>query len=294
MKFIRFFAPAFLCFSAISGLDVHAQLPTRTSATYDDWTVSCTLVGSEKSCEIAQTQAIQGQNSPIQIMIGRVAKNDPFRIVFQVTSNVWLPDGVKLVSSEKEALVVAPFRWCLPLRCLADIELSDSVLSKLGGSTNLQLVWKNVSQSEVALPVTLNGFFPAFAAMKAQMTPTSSGRGESKRFDGQWSTDAECQAVPPNVSKASWKTTSKIENGKLFAKFGDEGKPGSGKFEGEINGDRIELLASGLSGDRKYSSGNVPENTPFTWKATGSFSDLHGTATRTEGRFCVVNFSKIN
>jgi invasion protein IalB len=274
---------------------VHAQSPQRTTATYDDWTVSCAVTAGEKSCELAQSQSPQGQTSPIsQITIGRVAKNEPLRIIFQVASNVWLQAGVKVLIDEKEPLLSAAFRWCIPTRCLADADLTDAYIKKLNGrNESLHLSWKNVSQSDVTIPVSLRGFSAALDAMQMQTSTSSSNTGDVRRFDGQWSTEAECQAVSPNVLKNILKTISKIENGKLSAKFGDDGKPGSGRFEGVINTNgNIELSVNGLTGDSKYYVTNPPEKTPYTWRATGILSGSRGAATRTEGQACKINFSK--
>jgi invasion protein IalB len=286
--------PVFLLALVVSIVfnSVHAQTPQRTTATYDDWTVTCANTAGVKSCEMAQSQSMQGQPTPVsQITIGRVAKNEPLKIGFQVAADLWLQAGLKVIIDEKEAPLSATFRWCVPTRCLADADLTDAITKKLAGRTEpVRLLWKDSSQRDVTVPVSLNGFSPALNAMNEVPEPAAE---DVKRFDGQWSLEAECQAVAPNVSKGTWKSIGKVANGQLSAKFGDEGKPGSGKFEGIVqpNGS-LELLVKGLSGDSKYNTDNVPEKTPFSWKATGSISGSEGTARKMEGRFCHVSLSK--
>ncbi|SHL08597.1 Invasion protein IalB, involved in pathogenesis [Bradyrhizobium lablabi] len=271
-----------------------AQTPQQTTARYDDWMVSCAIAAGVKSCEMSQSQSIQGQATPVsQITIGRVAKNEPLKIAFQVAPDLWLQAGLKLIIDEKEAPLAAMFRWCVPTRCLADADLTDAITKKLAGRTEpVRLLWKDASQRDITIPVSLNGFLPALNAMNETSTPGPAA-DDVRRFDGQWLLESECQAISPSVLKSAWKTTGKISNGQLSAKFGDEGKPGSGKFEGVVkpNGS-LELSVTGLSGDSKYNTNNVPEKTPYNWKASGNLSGSDGTATKIEGRFCHVSFSK--
>src|SRR4051812_32965083 len=85
------------CFAMVVSGTIDAQTPQRTTATYDDWTVSCTVTAAEKSCELAQAQLSQGQSSPTsQITIGRLANQGPLKAIFQVPPNVWLLSGVRL------------------------------------------------------------------------------------------------------------------------------------------------------------------------------------------------------
>lgn len=292
--------PSLVCILLCVEFSAHAQTPERTTATYGDWTASCaTPPSGEKSCELIQSQILQGQTTPTsQITIARTTKNGPLKIFVQVPTNVLFQSGVIFRVDDIEAGVTATLRWCAPSRCLADAELSDAVIKKLSSAAEPgALSWKDPSQQEVKIPVSLKGFLPALNAVTQIQNPAPQSlkiaEEDVRRFDGTWSIESECQAIPPNVGKANWKTSGKIENGKLSAKFGDEGKPGSGKFVGMIaaNG-HIEIVTSGLTGDIKFNTNNVAEKTPYTWKSIGSLSDSRGTATRIEGRFCVVNFSR--
>ena len=144
-----------------------AQSPQRTTATYDDWTVRCEVNDTVKSCEMAQAMQIKGQAQPVtQIAIGRPAKNDPLKIVFQVPINVWLPSGLKLTSDEKDSGIVGVYRRCLPSACIADAELKEEVVKKLRALTeNGKLQFKDGGQQEIAIPVSFKGFGQAFDAM---------------------------------------------------------------------------------------------------------------------------------
>lgn len=144
-----------------------AQTPQRTTATYDDWTVRCEVNDTVKSCEMAQAMQIKGQAQPVtQIAIGRPAKNDPLKIVFQVPINVWLPSGLKLTADEKDSGIVGVYRRCLPGACIADAEIKEEVVRKLRALTeNGKLQFKDGGQQEIAIPVSFKGFGQAFDAM---------------------------------------------------------------------------------------------------------------------------------
>ena len=152
-----------LCLAASAAF---AQAPRLTTATYDDWTVRCEMAGAVKTCEVEQTSQVQGQPFS-QIAIGRPSKAEPMRIVFQVPINVWLPAGVTLVVDDKDpGGIGAVFKRCVGSGCFADAELSDDAVKKLRArSDKAKLVFKDATQREVSVPVSLKGFAPAFDAM---------------------------------------------------------------------------------------------------------------------------------
>ena len=143
-----------------------AQAPRLTTATYDDWTERCEMVGTVKTCEIEQTSQVQGQPFS-QVAIGRPSKAEPMRIVFQVPINVWLPAGVTLVVDDKDPTGInATFKRCVGSGCFADAELGDDAVKKLRARSDKgKLVFKDATQRVVNVPVSLKGFAPAFDAM---------------------------------------------------------------------------------------------------------------------------------
>ena len=143
----------------------YGQVPQLTTATYDDWTMRCEMHDTVKTCEIEQTSQIQGQ--PVsQIALGRPSRGAPFRIVFQVPINVWLPAGVTLVLDDKDPGISATFKRCVGNGCYADSELNDDMVRKLRARTaNGKFLFKDAAQRDVTIPVSFKGFGPAFDAM---------------------------------------------------------------------------------------------------------------------------------
>src|SRR5580704_4356401 len=143
----------------------HGQVPQLTTATYDDWTLRCEMHDAVKTCEIEQTSQLQGQ--PVsQIALGRPSRGAPFRIVFQVPINVWLPAGVTLVLDDKDPGISATFKRCVGNGCFADGDLNDETIRKLRSRTaNGKLLFKDATQRDVTIPVSFKGFGSAFDAM---------------------------------------------------------------------------------------------------------------------------------
>lgn len=149
-----------------------AQAPTRTTATYEDWTVRCeTPQGSaQKSCEVFQAQQPQGQTSPVsQVAIGRAAKTDPLKIVVQVPVNVWLATGPRLLWDDKQPALALAFKRCVPGGCFADADLSDDLLRRMRARAEPgRLEYKDAIQRDVGIPVSFKGFAQAIDALAKQ------------------------------------------------------------------------------------------------------------------------------
>lgn len=144
----------------------YAQTPQRTTATYGDWIVSCVMPpnpGSKKSCAI-----VQPQSDPVsQTTISRASANEPFKLFFQVPTNVWYQGGVSFVADQSEPLLLATFRWCIPTRCLADADLTDAIINKLRAQKKPgRIVYKNASQADVSIPLSFRGFSEAMDALQ--------------------------------------------------------------------------------------------------------------------------------
>jgi invasion protein IalB len=166
-SFIRSFAALALLLAPGNGV---AQ--QRTTAVYGDWTLSCTSApeaGNAKSCGLVQIQKF-GNQAPAasQLGIGRNKSAEAFRVSIEIPPDVWMPAGVKLTSSGNP-LISAQFKWCISTRCLADAELSDSDIKNLRAQkAPVVITYRTSSQSDVAIPVSFNGFSEAFDALQKQ------------------------------------------------------------------------------------------------------------------------------
>jgi invasion protein IalB len=142
----------------------------RITAIYGDWELSCTTAsgaGGAKSCGLVQIQ--DETSAASQFGIGRSKTEEPFKVFIVVPADVWMPGGIKLIADDNTAAITAPFKWCIPTRCLADAELSDSNIKSLRGQKDpAMLTYKTASQADVSIPVSFNGFRDAMEALLKQ------------------------------------------------------------------------------------------------------------------------------
>lgn len=145
-----------------------AQGPQRTSATYGDWTVRCVIHRKTKTCEMIQATQIRGRSQPItQIAIGHPTKTDSLTMVFEVPTDVWLPDGVKLSTDSKKVDVHATFTRCVPGGCFAEIDIDATEIKQLSHlKKSGKLQFKDAGKKLIAIPVSFKGFGDAYDALQ--------------------------------------------------------------------------------------------------------------------------------
>jgi invasion protein IalB len=144
------------------------EKPQLTTATYDDWTVSCRIVQEEPACEMTQVQTIKGQKNPVgQVTFAKTKKDSPVVLVIQIPPTIWLETGVKFAFDDKDNGFPVTLKWCAPSRCFAQIELTKDQIAKLKARTDpASIEYKEASQRDVVLPVSFKGFAPAFDALQ--------------------------------------------------------------------------------------------------------------------------------
>ena len=151
--------------------------PQQTTATYEDWIVRCeTHAGPppQKFCEMVQfTQVKGGQGGQggivSQIAIGRPVKGQPVKLVIQLPIGVWLPTGIKLMASAKDAGLLTTFKRCLPQACFTDAEINADMIRKFRTTTEAgQIQFKDGNQKDASLPVSFKGFGTAYDALQKE------------------------------------------------------------------------------------------------------------------------------
>lgn len=141
--------------------------PDLVSETYGDWVLRCAPAAQERTCELTQTIAIQGQQNPIAALaFGRHKANEPVHMVVQLPNNVTIGGGVKALLANGESAADLQFTRCLPTGCFADVALSEAALTKLKAqATPGSLKFRDGSEQEIALPFSFRGFGPALDAL---------------------------------------------------------------------------------------------------------------------------------
>jgi len=146
------------------------ESPQRTTATYNDWILQCETTAATppaEICEIAQVTQVQGRNVPFsRIGVARPEKGQPVRLIVQVPVNVLFATTVRIQTSDEDPGIQAPFKNCTPNGCFAEFELKDDMLKKLrAASTVGKLSFADAGAHPVSVPISFNGFDPAFDAL---------------------------------------------------------------------------------------------------------------------------------
>ena len=168
--------------AVISASDRFGGIDPQGHATdlFADWAVHCVSrpanAGGGRICEMSQTVQDQQRQQPVAVVaLGRVARDQPLKLVARVPVNVLVTQPARLVlegaaGPANEPLTLA-FRTCSPLGCFADIDLSDAVLRRLRSRAPDQggrVIWREATGAEAAIPVSFRGFSAAFDALQRE------------------------------------------------------------------------------------------------------------------------------
>ncbi len=146
--------------------------PQQTTAVYGDWALRCVRQGegaqARRSCEVSQSLQAQGQAQALaQIAIGRPEPGQPMRFVALLPPNVAFPSSVRVGLDEADQQPVELiWRRCLPGACVADVETTQAMLTKLRSrNEGGRLTFREAAGRDVALPISLRGLAQALDAL---------------------------------------------------------------------------------------------------------------------------------
>lgn len=146
--------------------------PQATTATYGDWVVRCAIPPNQTArvCEAGTGVQVQGQQGLLaQIVIGRLNKDQPTRLVIQLPNGVFLPPGATLYLDEKDKSGMATVFATCTQACFADAELKPDQLAALKAAKGPgRLEFVDGARKRIAVPISFNGL-PA--ATEAALSP---------------------------------------------------------------------------------------------------------------------------
>ncbi len=153
---------------AKSGQPLVSPRPGSTvKAQFGDWKHECSKPPGARLELCAITQDVTDEaNSDVGVSV-HVQKLPGGESLLRVIA----PLGVLLthnlaVRVDGDNLGEAPFLRCYVLGCQAQIELDDKLRGKLASGKTMLLVIHRTAEQGVGIPISLNGFAPAFAALK--------------------------------------------------------------------------------------------------------------------------------
>jgi invasion protein IalB len=155
---------------AIAMIAHRACAQQSTAATYEDWTLRCSMSASsppQKSCDIEQLSHLQNKEQPFsRVAIPRPAKGEPAVLAIQVPVNVWIATGIRIEIGGKDAGLSVPFTRCGPAGCFASIALNEAAVKTFrAGTAPAAIVFANAAQQPVNIPLSFKGFNQAFDAL---------------------------------------------------------------------------------------------------------------------------------
>ena len=134
----------------------------QSNATDPQWSKYCTKLNDSEVCNV-QFTIVSGNGRLVTSVNLLESKGKTARKIFQVAvpSGRYIPPGVNLrIDNGKENAI--PYNLCLPDRCLAEVQLSDSLVKALKGGGELTLTSTNFRAQKNPVKVTLKGFTAAF------------------------------------------------------------------------------------------------------------------------------------
>lgn len=148
------------------------SLPAGVSSiqeTYQDWRVFCQVLEATKHCALSHQQVQQDGQRVLAIELQAGADD-------AITGNLVLPfglllnAGVTLQVDDQPAMSPLSFRTCLPVGCVAPLDLDQSSVAALRAGTTLSLmVQANDTEQDFAFAISLNGFTAGLDRVEALM-----------------------------------------------------------------------------------------------------------------------------
>lgn len=114
-------------------------------------------------------------------------------------------------------------------------------------------------------------------------------------YDGLWIVKETCTSKPPFFPAATFKYTLRIKDGALHEHFGEDGKPGSSTFDGQIGADgTADIAVAGLVNPARDPL-HRPAGSQFKYDLALALKDSTGVAVRTRSfRPCRSELTKLS
>ena len=149
--------------------------PDRTTQAFGDWVVRCENRAAEsgnpasRNCEMAQGVQNQAQLPVAQIALGRLARNQPWRLVLAVPVNLLATAPARLAGEGADPQIPLRLRSCIPTNCTLEVELNEALLRQLRARDGLgRFEYRLADDAEMTIPVSFRGFATAFEALQRE------------------------------------------------------------------------------------------------------------------------------
>jgi invasion protein IalB len=127
-----------------------------------------------KVCEVAQTISARNQQQQqsviAEVVFGRIAKADPFKLIIQLPPGVYLPTGASVIVDDNSPAISTSFTHCQQT-CVAEADVKPEIVQTLKSKTKPEpgrLEFEDGTRHKVALPLSFKGLPAALAARDQQ------------------------------------------------------------------------------------------------------------------------------
>ncbi len=116
---------------------------------------------------------------------------------------------------------------------------------------------------------------------------------DTRQFDGTWLVLFTCIGAPDGAAGYTLRYLASVQDGVLHGERGVRGQEDFLSLDGTILPDgNAVLLATGLTGDARYTVGHVPAMSRVNYHIRARFQGARGTGMRMELRSCEAVFTK--
>jgi invasion protein IalB len=159
-----------LCLLGASASAVHSQLQTpelTVKSKHGDWEIACKPPPRGAKNEIcAMIQTVADENDINVVISVHVQKYSNGTRVLRV----YAPSGVALtkglgISIDDKSMVQTGYTRCAEYGCLAQIQPDDKLIDLLKSGKKALVVIYRTEEEALGIPISLNGFAPALAAL---------------------------------------------------------------------------------------------------------------------------------
>lgn len=189
-RFRPLFLPAALALLAAPALAQDDVQPSRTVATYENWSIACNMVQitpaggesrTEELCELVSQVNFRGEDGAIrpllQAVVGRGPGEEALRLLIQLPGNAYLREPVSVILDPEEGIdpatvpdtaLRATYIRCDSGRCIADTTLSGEDEARMTAAQSAIVSFVNVTGNRVGVPLSMKGYAAAAKDMASR------------------------------------------------------------------------------------------------------------------------------
>jgi len=138
--------------------------------TFQDWRAKCVSPDEKKpqqtNCHVFQ-DLLQKESGKrvLHVAIGHLSDKQPLAMIITLPLGIALPQGISMRIDEKDNKQI-PLQACFTNGCQAAFELESSWLKKLKAGKNAEVIFYNLRNQAISIPVSLKGITAAINALQ--------------------------------------------------------------------------------------------------------------------------------